>query len=160
MKVLAVLLIAVGLAAAGCAGSAGKHATTAKTQSRAPGPSPLVVAVYPKLPQGIDLRKGAAFLSPTRLVIMSWGSGNCPNVPKRLAVVNPSSIRIRLGLRKPANGICFADLRSIPVVVAIDPNWIDVHRPLTIRFYGGRNGKPLGGRNGKPFLRVAPPLRG
>jgi hypothetical protein len=149
MKVLAlaVPLVAVGLVAAGCAGSGGKRAAAQTTPK-----TPLVVTVYAKLPKTLDLSDGAAFLSPIRLAIVSWGSGNCPNVPKRLTVVNPSSIRIRLAVKVPANGICLANLRSIPVVVAIDPRRIDVHRPLTIHL--------LAGRHAKPILRVAPPLPG
>ena len=148
MKVLAlaVPLVAVGLVAAGCAGSGGKRAAAQTT------PETPLVAVYAKLPKTLDLSNGAAFLSPIRLAIVSWGSGNCPNVPKRLTVVNPSSIRVRLGVKVPANGICLADLRSIPVVVAIDPRRIDVHRSLTVHLYAGRHAKPI--------LRVAPPLQG
>ena len=161
---LGVLGAVVGFAAAGCAGGSQHRATTsAKPKVPVPGsnPTPLVVAVGTHEMPGIVLRHGAPlqssprggaqFVSPTRLAIVTWGSGNCPEVPKRLVVANPSSIRIRLGLRKPANGICLADLRSIPEVIAINPKQIDVHSRLAIRLYAAPRTKPV--------LRFAPPLQ-
>jgi hypothetical protein len=53
--------------------------------------------------------------------------------PTTVAVTNPHSIKVRL--EDDFHGACLADLTIEPVVVAIDPTEIDVHRPLTVRLY-------------------------
>ena len=146
-------LAALGLALVGCAGSA-----TYPTR-----PSSYVPRVVP-VGRNVRLEGQAQFLSPTRLAIVTWGSGSCPTVPDRVTVVSPDSIRIHLvtgswrteGTREvlvahlPPEGACTADLRTTQMAVAIDPNRIDVHRRLTIRLYY-RDSK-------KPATVTAPPL--
>ncbi len=86
---------------------------------------------------------GAGFLSPTRLAFYTLGSTNCRPVPIRLSVETPDAIRIRLKEQEPSNGICLANLVSEPVVIAIDPQQINVHRRLTIHLDLPRAKQPL-----------------
>lgn len=53
--------------------------------------------------------------------------------PATLAVTNSHAIRVRL--EDNFHGACLLNLIIEPVVVAIDPTEIDVHRPLTVRLY-------------------------
>jgi hypothetical protein len=161
---LTVLLCTLGFTFGGCAGSGGKHAKTgtsavktaaAKSQvepsRRHDGSarSPLVVALGYQAVAGVNLLKGARFLSPTRLAVVTVGSGSCPAVPKRLGVQSPDAIRIHLTRDTPPNGACTDDLRTTPVVIAINPKQINVHHRLTVRlyYYGSSH----------PIVRVAPP---
>ena len=143
MKKLA-LVAAVGLLLVGCGSST--HST--RRSSHVPQVFPLGWSALPH---------GARFFSPTRLGIVTWGSSSCPSVPDRLTVVNRSSIRIhlvtgswrrvvgrRMGLltHPPAGGVCTADWGSMRLAVAIDPNRIDVHRPLTVNLYYRDDTKP------------------
>jgi hypothetical protein len=159
------LLGAVAITAAGCAGSRGTPTPSIST-SRATYPQgssrwPIVVPVSPKALAGLRLRSLPRFLSPTRLVIYTLGSGSCPAVPDRLVVVSPHSIRIHLTLGswrgkvpvakspRPSYG-CTSDLRATTMAVAVDPRQIAVYRRLTIRFYYYDRKQPI--------TRTAPPL--
>ena len=142
MKKLAliVLLVFLGVALAGCAGSGRKtQATTAasKAETRAPSNpdnSPLIVAVkHARLGSRL-----ARLYSPTRLAIATIGSSGCPTLPKRLIVQRPDTIEIRLKVKNPpkgTNGICFADAHLTRYVLSINPSQINVHHRLTIRLY-------------------------
>ena len=153
------LLALLGLALAGCAGSGGNH-----TATRTPLPSTLVAIGRTAL-AGVDLRNGARLLSPRRLAIVTMGSISCPAIPDRLVVQSPHAIRIHLtmGTWRPTGSshrlrlvhasrhtICTSDLGPTPMVVAIDPRRIDVHRRLTVYLYYYRSKKPI--------VRYAPPL--
>ena len=81
-------------------------------------------------------------------------------MPDELAVLSPHSIRIHLtvGSRDPGGlvahpppgGACTADYGTTSMLVAINPKLIDVHRPLTVRFFYYESKKPL--------VRIAAPL--
>ena len=139
MKKLAliVLLMLLGVALAGCAGSGSKtQATTAasKAETRTPSNhnSPLVVAMKHAR---LGSRLGRLH-SPTRLAIATIGSSGCPTQPKRLIVQRPDTIEIRLKVKNPpngTNGICFADAHLTRYVLSINPSQINVHHRLTIR---------------------------
>jgi hypothetical protein len=174
---LTVLLALLGLALAGCAGSGGKHSTSANSSHTRNSPYSLrVVAGNRDTIPAADLRKRfPLFLSPTSLAIATSGSSNCPTVPDKLVVLTPDTIRIdlargswgptgtwlhqrvrghriermRLVARPPANGFCLADLTDTPMVVSI-PSQINVHHRVTIRFY-----YPL---TSKPYIATVPPL--
>jgi hypothetical protein len=133
---LTALLLVLGVPLTGCAGSGGTHPTTgesSKPQVPESG-SPLVVAVGRKHAP-INLLHGARFHSPTRLAIVTAGSGSCPSVPKRLVVQSPHAIQIYLVVKTPPSGTCLTNLVPTPIVVAIDPKQIDVHHRLAIRLY-------------------------
>ena len=103
----------------------------------------------------------AALVSPTRLRIVTLGSSSCPSVPDDLVVESPHTIRIHLtpGSRldgqvvahPPPGGVCTADYGMTPMAVAIDPKEIDVHSPLTVRFFYNDSKKPE--------VRTAAPLK-
>ncbi|HEX4323127.1 MAG TPA: hypothetical protein VHZ77_00690 [Gaiellaceae bacterium] len=152
--VLTLLPAALGVALAGCGGSGGKHFVTTRSSEG----SSLVVAIGRNALAGVDLGNGATLLSPTRLAIVTSGSSSCPAVPNRLVVENPDTIRIHLtlGVFRPignsgrtrlvthaTHAICTADLTTTPMVIAIDPKRVDVHRPLTIRLYYYTSKKPI-----------------
>jgi hypothetical protein len=145
------LLAALGLALTGCAGGGGMHSpTTSASVTRPTAHSPLVVGIGQHAVAGIDLRNGARILSPTRLAIVTAGSSGCPAVPKTLTVQSADTIRIDLVIDRPSSGICPANYTTTPVVIAIDPEQIDVHHRLTIQIYYPRTRKPI--------VRTAPPL--
>ncbi len=123
------------------------------------GYTPVVVAAH-RLDPDMLRGRSARLVSPSQLEILTWGSGSCPAVPDRLVVESPHAIRIDLALgswkgkrlvTKPLPNGCTLDLRTTWMLVRIDPAWIDVRRPLTVRFYY----RP----NAKPEVTVAPPLR-
>lgn len=153
MKTLAlsVLLAGLGLSLTACAGGGARSAPTGTRHSAPIARRRLVVAVGRKAVAGVDLRKGARLLSPTRLAIVTSGSSGCPETPKLLVVQSPHIIRIELFRKIPLNATdCPADYTATPFVVAIDPRQIDVHHRLTIRL--------LYPRATKPVVRIAPPL--
>jgi hypothetical protein len=170
---LAVLLASLGLALAGCAGSGRKHtaSSTGATESMLPptqskAHAPLLAAIGRDALTGVNLRHGASLLSPTRLAIVTVGSGSCPAVPNRLVVENPDTIRIHLTLgtyRRTGSSrlmrlvthatrhtVCTADLTTTPMVIVINPKQINVHHRLTVYLYYYKTKKPL--------VRHAPPL--
>jgi len=158
---LLIPLALIGFALAGCAG-ASRSQTSAPTgsaesrttaaPSRAIPPRPVRIVDLPRA-QMHQLRlagHGAGFVSPTRLAVMTAGSSNCRGVPSTIAVSTPDSIRLRFKEDMPANGICLANLIYEPVVIAISPTQINVHRKLTIRVYYPRARRPT--------VFTAPPL--
>jgi hypothetical protein len=158
------LLAACGLALNGCAGGSGKNAPTAsvsaKTARSDSHNTVRVVAGSREAIDGVSLHRNARFLSPTRLAILTWGSFTCPAVPNRLVVETPDRIRIHLATGSwhgklpvahlPRGGACTADHSSAVIVIAIDPNRINVRHRLTIRLYYYDIKKPE--------TRTAPPL--
>jgi hypothetical protein len=94
----------------------------------------------------------ATLVSPTRLSIVTLGSSSCPSVPAEVVIENRDTLRIHLvtgtqtrdGLvaHPPSSGICTTDLGPTPMVVAIDPTLIDVHRRLTVRFFYRNSTRP------------------
>jgi hypothetical protein len=161
---LPVLVAALGLALAGCAGSGGNRPRTTsaalKTTRSDSQNAVRVVAGSRKAIGGVNLRHSARFLSRARLAILTWGSFTCPAVPDRLVVETPNRIRIHLTTGSwrgklpvahlPPSKACTADHTSAVIVIAIDPKRIDVHHRLTIRLYYYRIKKPE--------IRTAPPL--
>ena len=171
LTLLALLLAAIGLALAGCAGSSGQHPTTGTSSektmaSRSPvATRPPVFVVSHKAMAAVNPHTGARFLSPTRLAFWTWGSGTCPAVPRRLVIQNSDSIRIDLTMgswrprgsppgrmvlvaHRPRGGGCTLDLRPTAMAIAINPRQINVHRQLTIRLFYGK----------KPAILTAPAL--
>ena len=172
----AVAAIVAVLVVAGC-GSSGTKGPTTSAVSPLPaiGTSPItdthpvVLPISPKGMRGINPPDEARFLSPTRLAIAGIaGSSNCPSVPVKLIVESPHAIRIQLTVGswgRTASGrrvqvphrprICLADLHPIPVVIAINPQQIDVHHQLKVRLYypsfAVRNNK-------RPVVVTVPPL--
>ncbi len=160
MRKLALIAVA-GLVLAGCGSS--------HTASPAPAPavhphypvvvhSPLVLAIPPR--SGVKLQERAELLSPTRLGIVTAGSGSCPWVPNALTVLGPHTIRIHLSIGGYRNTklvthrqarFCTADLSTTAMRVAIDPKEIDVHRPLTLRLFYDTSSRP--------DVRTAAPLK-
>src|SRR5581483_6471769 len=143
MRRLALIVSAVTVLA-GCAGS---HVTSTgpRPHSHYPliGYTPVVVAAH-RLNPDLLRGKSARLVSPTRLEILTWGSSSCPAVPNKLVVESPHAIRIDLAtgswkgkrlVTKPLPNGCTMDLRTTWMLVRIDPTRIDVHRPLTVRFY-------------------------
>jgi hypothetical protein len=133
---LSIVLLAVGLVVAGCAGS-GHHS------------SRVVLAQWPV--NEAQFRGEGGFLSPTRLAFGTWGSSGCPSVPYRMTLEGPHAIRLdmrsgsyrtvgRLGqkvlvAKAPAGGCRLLDHVSNEVVIAIDPKQIDVHHRLKVSLY-------------------------
>jgi hypothetical protein len=159
---LSLLLAALGLALAGCAGSGGKHPVTGaaskpqvrELNSRFGHPqSRLVVSTGPNVP--LAHKSLPHFLSRTRLAIATIGSTGCRTVPKRLVVQSPHAIKIRLEVKRPPNGACFANAFFTRYVVAINPSEIDVHHRLTIRLYYP---KGVIRRYRRPVVATARPL--
>ena len=152
MKWIALL----GLVLAGCGGS---HAASPAPRKHYPVfiRQPVVLPA-PRL----GLRNLPRFVSPTRLAIATVGSSSCPSVPDELVVLTPHRIRIHLTVgswengrpvaHPPSGGVCTADYGTTQMVLAIDPKLIDVHRPLTVRFFYNDSKKPL--------VRIAAPLSG
>jgi hypothetical protein len=153
------LIGAAGLVLAGCAGS--HHAASPPPRAHYPVVvhSPLVLAMTHGSP-GVRLQKGAELLSPTRLGIVTVGSGSCPAVPDMLTLLGPDSLRIHLSLgahrvgklvTHPLPNGCTLDLTTTQMLIAIDPKQIDVHRPLRVKlvYY----------RSTKPEIRTAAPLK-
>jgi hypothetical protein len=161
---LPLLVVAFGLALAGCADGSGKASPTTssslKTARSDSHNTVRVVAGSRKAIGGVNLRNSARFFSRTRLAILTWGSTTCPAVPNRLVVETPNKIRIHLVTGSwrgklpvahlPPSKACTADHSSAVIVIAIDPKRIDVHHRLTIRLYYRRLKKPE--------IRTAPPL--
>ena len=153
---LLVLLAAMGLAVAGCAGSGAKRSAT---ESKSPKPhsqegagSSLVVPVGRQVWRRVKLAGvGARFISPTRLAFLTSGSGSCPSVPYQLIVRSSDSIRVNLTMgswrrtghsgrmklvaQPPKNGACTTDLLISPVAIAIDPTRINIHHTLKVSLY-------------------------
>jgi hypothetical protein len=153
MRALALLMV-LGLALAGCGGGGGgKHSPvrTAPVRARSHPAKPLVIGFGRKVVRGIGVVQGARFLSPTRLLILTFGSGSCPTLPDNLVVQSPHAIRIQLGPPEPPGQPCTSDLRGTPVVVAIDPKRVDVHHPVTLRLYYYRSKRAV--------VSVVPALR-
>jgi hypothetical protein len=141
MKRLA-LIAAAGIVLAGCGWSLGPGF------GRGPHSHPPVHGQPPVVlpaPSRLHLHGFVRIVSPTRLAIVTWGSSSCPSVPDRLVVENRHTIRLHLVTgswadgrpvaHPPPNGICTADYGTTPMLVAIDPEHVDVHRPLTVRFF-------------------------
>jgi hypothetical protein len=149
----AAAVAALGFVLAGCAGSS-KHASpTAGMGSTSPHQGTNASLEVRGAPIGASLLNGARILSPTALGIVTWGSGGCPETPKKLIVQNRHMIRINLFSDIPPQATaCPADLTTHSFVVTVDPKQIDVRHRLTIRLY-----YPL---YTKPVTRVAPGLEG
>ena len=100
------------------------------------------------------------------------GSSSCPSVPIKLVVQTPALHAIRVDLtvgswhrlgsgrrvqvpHLPPGGGCLDNLVNSPVVIAINPNEINVYHRLTIRLY-----YPKGTirRYQRPVVLTAPPL--
>jgi hypothetical protein len=104
--------------------------------------SPRVIPVKPAERNRLHLRGFAQFVSSTRLAIVTWGSGSCPAVPDELTVVNPTTLRVHLAHGSygkkylvphlPRNKICTTDIATTPMLLPIDPAFIDVHHRLRI----------------------------
>lgn len=148
------LIATAGVVLAGCGWSqgSGPRSGTHRPIDR----SPLVLPA----PGQLQLRGFVRLVSPTRLAIATWGSSSCPSVPDELGVENHNTIRIHLVTgswtdgrpvpHPPPNGICTTNLTTTRMLVAIDPRLIDVHHPLTVRFFY-RDSK-------KPDVHIAGPL--
>jgi hypothetical protein len=170
MKRFAVIAVA-GCAVAGC-GSSGTPVSAPAQPHRlqypvvispvvhAPRPRPIpdvicncsLVISPPMKRWKIVVHSEATLVSPTRLRIVTLGSSSCPSVPDEVVAENRDTLRIHLvtGTRTrnglvahpPPSGICTTDFGTTPMVVAIDPTLIDVHRPLTVRFFYRDSKKP------------------
>jgi hypothetical protein len=147
MKALALMMMTLGLVLAGCGGGGGNHAParTAPVRARSHAPKPLVLGYGRKVLGGIRPVQGARFLSPTRLLVVTFGSGSCPALPNDLVVLSPHAIRIHLAQPEPPGRSCTSDLRGTPVIVAIDPKRVDVHQPVTLRLYYYRSKRAVFG---------------
>jgi hypothetical protein len=170
------LLIAslVVLALAACGGS---HRSATFVTNVSPVPSsptasspssgyPVVLAIGRNALAGVNLGDGASLLSPTRLAIVTAGSGSCPAVPDKLVVENPDTIRLyltmgtygpignshqmRLVTHVSRHTICTADLTTTPMVIAINPSQINVHHRLAVYLYYYKTKNPI--------VRYAQPL--
>jgi hypothetical protein len=139
------LIAAAGIALAACGSSHRSSSAPTPPHHQRQYPvvvnSPLVQPIRrPGVKQGVPVLKLPAFVSPTRLGIYTTGSGSCPHVPDKLTVLGPHTIRVHLSLgtyrggkfEPGATGACFLNLTATPMLLAIDPKQIDVHRPLTI----------------------------
>lgn len=165
MKRLA-LIAAAGFVVAGCGGS---HASSPPPQHHRPQypvvvNSPVVRAVTPPRtnwnaptppeivspPPVLAIHSRATLVSATRLLIATWGSSSCPSVPDKLVVENRHTIQIYLipGIWVKGQPVattptgCTLDYGPTPMLVAIDRKLIDVHRPLTVRFFHRDSTKP------------------
>lgn len=156
MKGLA-LSVAAGLTLAGC----GWHYTPPVT---APEPRYPTTVHFPQVVRAQQLpypRDGVQLVYPTSLAIVTSGSSSCPSVPDELSYLSRHALRIhltvgswdggRLLAHAPPSGVCTADYGTTPMLVEIDSKLVDVHRPLTVRFFYPNSKKPL--------VRVAAPLR-
>ena len=163
MKGLA-LILAAGQILAGCGWGQPSGLAPRPHHHRGVAHYPVVVHSPPVAPgNGASpglLRESAHFVSPTRLEIVTLGSSSCPSVPDELVVESPHRIRIHLTLgsrleggivtHPPPSGACTADYGETAIVVAIDPTAIDVHHPLTVRFFYEHSTTPI--------VRTAAPL--
>jgi hypothetical protein len=150
------LIAAAGIVLAGCGGSH-KSSSTSPSSYPVVVRFPLVVTAHGLKPVG--LRNSAQFISRTRLGIVTLGSSSCPSVPDELVVQSRHRLRIHLTVgswmdgkivaHPPPGGACTADYGTTPMAVAIDPKLIDVHSPLTVRFFYNSSKEPV-------VLTVAP----
>ena len=150
------LIAAAGIALVGCGSS--RHASSPPpltTHYPVVIHSPLVVAARAQL--GDHLPR---LVSPTRLAIAWRGSGSCPWVPDEITVQGPHAIRIDLVMggwsrgrlvTQPLPNGCTMDLRTTPMLVAINPKQVDVHRPLTVGVSPPNTQRP--------YVETAAPLR-
>ena len=173
---IAIVVLATVLVASGCAGSGTAKPATSVVWPAAVDPAgstsvarPVVLPISPKGMRGLDPPQAARFLSSTRLAIAGIaGSSNCPSVPDKLVVRSPHAIRLDLvigswsktasGLRvrvPHSPGICLDDLVPTPVVIAIDPQQIDVHHQLKVSLYYP---KTVIRRYKRPVVFTVPPL--
>ena len=173
---IAIVVLATVLVASGCAGSGTAKPATSVVWPAAVDPAgstsvarPVVLPISPKGMRGLDPPRAARFLSSTRLAIAGVaGSSNCPSVPDKLVVRSPHAIRLDLvigswsktasGLRvrvPHSPGICLDDLVPTPVVIAIDPQQIDVHHRLKVSLYYP---KTVIRRYKRPVVFTVPPL--
>jgi hypothetical protein len=138
-SVIALLAICIALTACTRSGSAPSVAASSPspgsttTQSTPPAHTlPGTIAIIDRRVkpgwQGAP-RHRAALISPTRLGMVTMGSGSCPWLPTSLQVVGPSMITMHL---RPYRGPCTMDYRTTYFEVAVDPAQIDVAHPLTI----------------------------
>jgi hypothetical protein len=119
------------LVATGCGSTAHKPPALSH-----PGRFPVVVA-HPKaqtsgLPNVKIGPNGAVLLSRSRLVFIAGGSVRCAWLPARLTVLGPSSIRIDMRVNGDVAS-CVTAAVGFPIAVKIDPQLVDVSRPLTVR---------------------------
>jgi hypothetical protein len=164
----AAAVLAGVLAASGCGGSGGAAQPVALRSHG--GSHPLVVPISAKTRRNLERHLySARFLSPTRLAIPGIaGSSNCPSVPARLIVRSPHAIRVDLvvgswsrtasGRRVEvphSPGTCLDDLHPVPVVLAVDPKRIAVHRLLKVDLYFPQGAIP---RYKRPVVVTVPPL--
>jgi len=83
-------------------------------------------------------------VSPARVVFITSGSTRCVWLPTRLTVVRPTVIRVDMRVNgEPAS--CTTGLVAFPIAVNIDPNVVDIHRPVTVHLafkadFGGTTG--------------------
>lgn len=149
--------------------SAGAYQAVAQRTSDN-GAGPLVVPISATTMRSLKQHLySARFLSPTRLAIPAIiGSSNCPSVPDKLMARSPHAIRVDLVVgswRRTASGLrvrvphapktCLDDLVPLPVVIAIDPKRIDVHRQVKVSLHYP---KGVVRRYKRPVLLVVPPL--
>lgn len=181
----ALAVIASLLVASGCAGSGEKqtaHYTASPPTTNAAAPQPVAERSSNRGTGGLAVPMSASamrnlklnllsprFLTPTRLAIPGIiGSSNCPSVPAKLVVQNPHAIRVHLvvgswgrtasGLRVQvphSPGACLDDLHPVPVVIAINPKQIDVHRQLKVSLYYS---KGVIRKFWRPIVVTVPPL--
>jgi hypothetical protein len=152
------LIAALALILAGCGGSHGTATPGLRPQYPVVVHSPMVLPVKQPSPHP---RPATQIVSQRRLEIATAGSSSCPSVPDELVILSPRAIRIHLVsgswdngkpvAHPPPSGICTADRGTTPMLVAIDGT-IDVHRPLTVRFFYDDSKKPL--------VRIAAPVNG
>jgi hypothetical protein len=78
------------------------------------------------------LGHGALRLSPSQLAFMTTGSVSCAWWPKRLTVVDRSTIQIDMRVNGSVSR-CGAGATGFPIAVKINPRIIDAHRSLSVR---------------------------
>lgn len=144
------LLAAISFAITACAGTGRQTPANTVPKSQKPAyqahpsaPRSFRVVRTPAIRMSLLRGHGAAFLSPTRLAFLTSGSSNCPAIPATPSVETPHAIRIRLKDKIPSSGICLTDLVIKPVVIAIDPNQVNVHHRMTIRLYYPHTNRPV-----------------
>ena len=130
-------------------------ACTTSQVDRAPSPAKFRVLRWrPERLPGVTIpASGATFTSPTKLAFVTFGSGSCPMLPTTLATVGLGAIRLRVVEHDgPAGTSCLLDVAPTAVEIAIDPQRIDVHAPLTV-FLVYPRGSVI---EGSPTLHAAP----
>ena len=152
------LIAAAGLVLSGCTGPWSSPPLRQHYQRQQ---YPVVVRspIVEAKPPGVHLRALAQFVSPTRLAIATMGSSSCPSVPDELFIPGRHTIVIHLTVGSWVNGepvarspgACTADYGPTPMLVAIDPNKVDVQRPLRLRL--------LYPNSTTPTLRTVAPLK-